>query len=67
MLHHLRHAVLAGDGALGKSVALIARAFGMVVVVFNRSPVTDDDAGLADQLIDNVETWQAGAPRNVVG
>jgi len=33
---------LVGYGALGKSVAQIARAFGMEVCVFNRSPVTDE-------------------------
>lgn len=43
---------LVGYGALGKSVARIARAFGMEVCVFNRSPVTDE--GITEVTFDEL-------------
>lgn len=57
---------LAGYGALGKSVAQIARAFGMEVVVFNRSPVTDDGVKQVswDELLETSDVLSLHLPLN---
>ncbi|KQQ36197.1 glycerate dehydrogenase [Duganella sp. Leaf126] len=65
---------LAGYGALGKSVAAIGRAFGMEVVVYNRSPVVD--AGVTqvswDELLETSDIVSLHLPlndqtRNLIG
>lgn len=65
---------LAGYGALGKSVAAIARAFGMEVVVFNRSPVDDDGVRQVewDELLETSDVLSLHLPlndktRNMIG
>jgi glycerate dehydrogenase len=57
---------LAGYGALGKSVARIARAFGMEVVVFNRSPVTDEGIKQVswDELLETSDILSLHLPLN---
>jgi glycerate dehydrogenase len=57
---------LAGYGALGKSVAQIARAFGMEVVVFNRSPVTDEGIKQVswDELLETSDVLSLHLPLN---
>lgn len=57
---------LAGYGALGKSVAQIARAFGMEVVVFNRSPVTDEGIKQVswDELLETSDILSLHLPLN---
>jgi glycerate dehydrogenase len=57
---------LAGYGALGKSVAQIARAFGMEVVVFNRSPVTDEGIRQVswDELLETSDILSLHLPLN---
>lgn len=65
---------LAGYGALGKSVAAIARAFGMEVVVFNRSPVEDEGVVQVswDELLETSDVLSLHLPlndqtRNMIG
>jgi len=65
---------LAGYGALGQSVAAIARAFGMEVVVFNRSPVIDDGVRQVawDELLETSDVLSLHLPlndqtRNMIG
>ncbi|MET0319939.1 MAG: D-2-hydroxyacid dehydrogenase [Duganella sp.] len=65
---------LAGYGALGKSVATIARAFGMEVAVFNRSPVADDGVKQVawDELLATSDVLSLHLPlndstRNMIG
>jgi glycerate dehydrogenase len=57
---------LAGYGALGKSVAQIARAFGMEVAVFNRSPVTDEGITQVswDELLETSDVLSLHLPLN---
>lgn len=57
---------LAGYGALGKSVAHIARAFGMEVVVYNRSPVTDEGVKQVswDELLETSDVLSLHLPLN---
>lgn len=57
---------LAGYGALGKSVAHIARAFGMEVAVFNRSPVTDEGIKQVswDELLETSDILSLHLPLN---
>ena len=65
---------LAGYGALGKSVAAIARAFGMEVVVFNRSPINEDGIRQVewDELLETSDVLSLHLPlndksRNMIG
>ncbi|MET0267119.1 MAG: D-2-hydroxyacid dehydrogenase [Duganella sp.] len=65
---------LAGYGALGKAVAGIARAFGMEVVVYNRSPVNDDGVRQVgwDELLESSDVLSLHLPlneqtRNMIG
>lgn len=57
---------LAGYGALGKSVARIARAFGMEVAVFNRSPLTDEGITQVtwDELLETSDVLSLHLPLN---
>ena len=65
---------LAGYGALGQSVAAIARAFGMEVVVFNRSPIAENGIRQVswDELLETSDVLSLHLPlndqtRNMIG
>ena len=62
---------LIGVGLIGSSIARAARAQGAVrsIVATARSPQTRQrvaELGLADQVVENLEAFVGGRPRNLV-